>query len=299
MSELSSREQEEVRRANDSGRRPVLFLHGLWLLASSWEPWRARFEREGYVTLAPGWPDEPETVEEARRHSERLAGLRIGPILDHLAAVIARLRVVPAIIGHSFGGLFAQQLAGRGLSAATVAIDPAPFRGVLPLPLSALRAGFPVLRNPANYSRAVALSFDEFRSSWANTLSLGEARELFDRFLVAAPGAPLFQAAAANLNPTTEARVDTRSPRRGPLLLVAGMRDHTVPWAMVSAAYRRQRRNPGVTEVRQIGHRGHSLIIDSGWPEVADAALAFVQRHDPSTLTVRPHEAERQPEATP
>ena len=182
------------------------------------------------------------------------------------------------VVGHSFGGLLAQIIAGRGLSAATVAIDAAPFRGVLPLPISSLKSASAVLGNPANWNRAVTLSLEQFKYGWANALSDDEAKQLHETFHVAAPGAPLFQAASANLNPWTEAKVNSKSSDRGPLLLISGEKDHTVPWAIVNASYKKQRRNSGVTEVARILNRGHALTIDRGWREVADKTLAFLQR---------------------
>jgi non-heme chloroperoxidase len=275
---LAERESGQVEAANVSGRTPVVFIHGLWLLSSSWDRWAALFEQAGFAPVAPGWPDDPETVEEARAHPEVFAGKKVGQLADHVGEVIGKLNKKPAVVGHSFGGLLAQILAGRGLSAATVAVDPAPFRGVLPLPLSSLRSAWPALANPANWSRAVTLNLEQFKYGWANVLSDEEAKQLYETFHVAAPGAPLFQAAAANLNPWTEAKVNSKTPNRGPLLLVSGEEDHTVPWAIVNASYKRQRRNSGVTEVARVANRGHALTIDSGWREVADKALAFVQR---------------------
>jgi pimeloyl-ACP methyl ester carboxylesterase len=184
----------------------------------------------------------------------------------------------PAVVGHSFGGLLTQIIAGRGLSAVSVAVDPAPFRGVLPLPISSLRSASPALKNPANRNKAVTLSYDEFRYGWANGLPEEEARRLYETYHVAAPALPLFQAASANLNPWTEVRVDTANPDRGPLLIVSGQRDHTVPWAIANGSYKRQRKNPGVTEIIEIPNRGHALTIDGGWREVAETALAFVKR---------------------
>ncbi len=283
MSAISRREQQEIARANQSGLEAVVFVHGLWLLASSWEPWRELFEESGYVTLAPSWPDDPETVDEARRHPEVFAHKRVEQVTDHFADVIQQLESPPAVIGHSFGGLIAQRLAGQGIASACVAIDPAPFRGVLPLPFSALRSAFPVLGNPANYGRAVALTFEQFRYGWANALSEAEARRLYETYSVAGPGAPLFQAATANLNPWTAAKVDTTNPDRGPLLVISGEKDHTVPGAIARATYHRQRRNPGVTSFRSIPDRGHSLTIDAGWREVAEVALAFVRLHQPAS----------------
>jgi pimeloyl-ACP methyl ester carboxylesterase len=203
----------------------------------------------------------------------------VGQVADHFAEIAGKLTKKPAVVGHSFGGLLAQILAGRGLSAATVAIDPAPFRGVLPLPFSALKSAWPVLGNPANRSRAVPLTYDQFRFAFANAVSEEEAKDLYEKYAVPAAGKPLFQAAAANLNPWTEAKVDTRNPERGPLLIISGEKDHTVPWAIANASFKQQSENGGVTEIIEIKNRGHALTIDSGWREVADTALAFVQRY--------------------
>jgi non-heme chloroperoxidase len=271
-------EAEQVERANASGRKPVVFVHGLWLLPSSWDRWASFFEEAGYTALTPGWPDDPETVAEAKQHPEVLAGKTVGQVADHFEAVIRRLDEKPAVIGHSFGGLLTQILAGRGCSAAAVAIDPAPFRGVLPLPISALKAGSPVLSNPANRNRAIPLTYEQFRYSFANAVSEDEAKQLYEEFAVPAPGAPLFQAATANINPWTEAKVDTKNPERGPVLIISGEKDNTVPWAIANASYKRQKRNDGVTEIVEIAGRGHALTIDSGWREVAETALAFVKR---------------------
>jgi non-heme chloroperoxidase len=269
---------EEIDRANATGRTPVVFIHGLWLLPSSWDRWATVFEQAGYAPLTPGWPDDPDTVAEAFAEPEVFANKTVGQVADHYAEVIGKLTRKPAVIGHSFGGLLTQIVAGRGLAAASVAIDSAPFRGVLPLPISALRAASPVLGNPANRHRAVPLTYEQFRYAFANAVSETEAKELFDTFAVPAPGAPVFQAAAANLNPWTEAKVNSTNPGRGPLLIVSGEKDHTVPRAITDGIYDKQQRNDAVTEFIEIANRGHSLTIDSGWREVADTALAFIKR---------------------
>jgi len=275
---ITEQEAKEVERANLSGRVPVVFVHGLWLLPSSWDRWAALFEDNGYVALTPGWPDDPETVEEAKAHPEVFAGKSIGQVADHFEEIIRGLTRKPAIIGHSFGGLLTQILAGRGVAAASVAIDPAPFRGVLPLPISSLKSAFPVLGNPANRNRAVPLTYDQFRYGFANALGEEEAKELYETYSVPTAGKPLFQAATANLNPWTEAQVDTKNPERGPLLIISGEKDHTVPWAIANASYKQQQDNEGVTEIVEMKNRGHALTIDSGWREVAETALAFVKR---------------------
>jgi pimeloyl-ACP methyl ester carboxylesterase len=275
---ITDHEAEQIKRSNDARLTPVVFVHGLWLLPSSWDRWRTMFEEAGYTTLAPGWPDDPNTVEEANRHPEVMAHKSIGQIADHYEDVIGKLTKKPAVIGHSFGGLLTQILAGRGLAVASVAIDPAPFRGVLPLPLSALKSASPVIGNPANHGRAVPLTYEQFRYAFANAVSEDEAKELYSTFTVPGSGVPLFQAATANLNPWTEATVKTKNPDRGPLLIIDGEKDHTVPWAIAKASYKKQKRNAGVTEIQKISGRGHSLTIDHGWKEVADTALAFVRR---------------------
>ena len=274
----SSLDAEQVTRANESGLRPVVFIHGLWLLPSSWSRWAAVFDEAGYAALTPGFPDDPETVSEANAHPEVFGGKTVGQVADHYADVIAGLERKPAVIGHSLGGLLAQMLAGRGLSAATVAIDSAPFRGVLPLPISELRSSSAVLSNPANRNRAVPLTYEQFRFAFANAVGEDEAHELYATYAVPASGAPIFQAAAANLNPWTEAKVDTKNPQRGPLLIIYGDEDNTAPPAIQKAAYNRQRRNEGVTELIAMPERGHALTIDAKWRAVAETALAFVKR---------------------
>jgi pimeloyl-ACP methyl ester carboxylesterase len=276
---ITAHEQEQIERANATTLTPVVFVHGLWLLPSSWDRWAEVFQSAGYAPLTPGWPDDPERVDEANRHPEVFAHKTIKQVADHFDDVIQKLHRKPAVIGHSFGGLLAQILAGRGSSAVTVAIDPAPFRGVVPLPISALRAGSPVLHNPANRGRAVPLTYEQFRYSFANAVDDDEAKELYETYAVPAPGAPLFQAASANLNPWTEAKVDTKNPDRGPLLIVPGEKDNTVPWAIANASFKRQQKNEGVTEIIEIKGRGHALTIDGGWREVCDTALAFVKRY--------------------
>jgi pimeloyl-ACP methyl ester carboxylesterase len=274
----SSTVDDQIKQANATGRTPVVFVHGLWLLPSSWNRWAALFDQAGYLAITPGWPDDPETVDEANAHPEVFAHKSVGQVADHYADVIGRLQQKPVVIGHSFGGLLVQILAGRGLSAATVAIDPAPFRGVLPLPISALKSAWPVLGNPTNYQRAVPLTFEQFRFGFANAVSEDEAQQLYAEFAVPGSGVPLFQAATANLNPWTEAKVDTENPQRGPLLIISGEKDNTVPWAIAEASYKQQKRNEAVTEIIEMPNRGHALVIDSGWREVADTALAFIKR---------------------
>ena len=282
---LTANELAEIELANSSGKQPVVFVHGLWLLSSSWDRWRELFEEAGYATIAPGWPDDPESITEARDHPEVFAHKMVQGVTDHYLAAIARLSTKPAVVGHSFGGLIAQKIAGESASAVTVAIDPAPFRGVLPLPVSSLKSAFPVLGNPTNSGKAVTLTLEEFKYGWANALDDDEAERLYTEFHVAAPGAPLFEAASANLNPFSQVKVKTKKAEdRGPLLLISGEKDHTVPWAITNSSYKRQKRNDALTEITEIKDRGHSLTIDHGWRGVAQTALDFVQKHGPATL---------------
>jgi pimeloyl-ACP methyl ester carboxylesterase len=276
---VSEREQREIEAANASGQTPVVFIHGLWLLPSSWAAWADFFREAGYASLTPDWPDDPETVEQARANRDVLARKSLKQVADHTAEVIGALERKPVVVGHSTGGLVAQMLAGQGLAAATVAIDPGVFRGVLPLPFSVLKGVGPFLLDPRTRGRAITLTFDQFRYGWANALDKAEAEELYEKYHVAGSGQALVQMGNANLNPATEAKVDTTNPDRGPLLIIDGEKDHTVPWAIAHAAYNRQRRNPGVTEIVKMSNRGHSLTIDHGWREVAQTALDFVKRY--------------------
>jgi pimeloyl-ACP methyl ester carboxylesterase len=278
MATITQREAEQIEKANATGRTPVVFVHGLWLLPGSWARWMAVFEEAGYAPLAPGWPDDPETVEAARANPGVMAGKGVVQVADHFAEAIAALDKRPAIVGHSFGGLITQILAGRGLSVASVAVDPAPFKGVLPLPIAAIRTTLPVLGNPANRGRAVTLTLEQFRYGWANTLGEEESKRLYDEFHVAAPGRPIFQAAFANFNPGAETKADTKNPERGPLLIFTGSDDHAVPPSMSKAAFKKQSHNQGVTEHVEMPNRDHSLVIDERWREVADKALEFVKR---------------------
>ena len=276
---ITEHEAAEVARANATGLQPVVFIHGLWLLPEQLGPLGRRL-RGGRLHRADAGL--------ARRSRDRRGGQRatprcsraraIGQVADHFEEIVRGLDRKPAVIGHSFGGLLTQILAGRGCSAVSVAIDPAPFRGVLPLPFSALKSASPVLGNPANRSRAMPLTYDQFRYGFANAVSEDEAKQLYEEYAVPAAGKPLFQAAAANFNPWTEAKVDTKNPERGPLLIISGEKDHTVPWAIANASFKQQDDNEGVTEINEIPGRGHALTIDSGWREVADTALEFVRR---------------------
>jgi len=278
---LTDTEQQQIERANASGLQPVVFVHGFWLLANSWENWRTYFESKGYITLAPGWPNEPETTQEANQDPELLAHQRLKHVTDHYVAAIGQLQRKPVVIGHSFGGLISEQIADHGVAAATVAISPAAFRGILLLPLSQLKVVSPVLRNPLNVGKALPMTFEQFQYGFANELDEEEARQLYDAYAVPVAGTLVFQGALDNVNPWTEDKVDTSNPNRGPLLIIAGEKDNTIPTSLTEAAYKRQQKNTAVTQYREIAGRGHSLTMDHGWQDVADVALAFVKEQLP------------------
>jgi pimeloyl-ACP methyl ester carboxylesterase len=256
---------------------PVLFIHGLWLHATSWDAWAARFAAAGYEPHAPGWPGDGDTVEASRGAPDAIAGRGIDDVVAHFAAFIDDLAEPPILVGHSFGGMIAQKLLGQDRARAAIAIDAAQIKGVLPVPISALRATLPVFKNPLNRRRAVSLTAEQFRFAFANTVSTDESNELYDKWTIPAPGRPLFEAAAANLSPRSPAKVDTRNSDRGPLLLIAGGRDNTVPEAVTRATLKQYRHSTAVTELKTFPDRGHSLTIDSGSPEVADACLAWLK----------------------
>ncbi|WP_328436697.1 alpha/beta hydrolase [Streptomyces sp. NBC_00457] len=262
---------------------PVVFVHGLWLHSTSWRPWIDLFREEGYAPSAPGWPGDPDTVEEARQNPESVAGYGIDEVVEHYAALIAALPVRPIVIGHSFGGMIAQKLLGQDRVAAAVAIDAAQIKGVLPLPLSALRATFPVFKNPANKRRSVSLSAEQFRFAFGNAISEEESTALYESWTIPAPGKPLYEAASANFNPHSPARVDTENSGRGPLLLISGGKDHTVPEVVTRATLKQYRHSAAVTDIISFPDRGHSLTIDGGWRQVADTVLTWLRRQSPET----------------
>jgi len=256
---------------------PVLFIHGLWLHASSWEPWVAPFAAAGYETQAPGWPGDGATVEESRANPDAIGDHGIDDVVEHFAAIIDTLPEAPILVGHSFGGMIAQKLLGQDRARAAVAIDAAQIKGVLPVPLSALRATLPVFKNPANKHRAVSLTAEQFRFAFANAVSAEESDQLFERWTIPAPGKPLFEAAAANFNPHSAAKVNTENSNRGPLLLIASGKDHTVPESVTRSTLKQYRHSSAVTEIKTFPDRGHSLTIDSGWPEVAETCLSWLK----------------------
>ena len=260
---------------------PVVFVHGLWLHASSWDSWADLFRESGYEPLMPGWPGDSDTAEETRNNPERVAGKGIDEVVEHYAQIIKGLDARPVVIGHSFGGLIAQRLLGQDLAAAAVAIEPAPIKGVIFLPLSALRVASVALRRPANRNQAISLTAEQFRYGFGNALPAQESSELYERWAIPSPGRPLFEAAMANFVPGSPAKVNTGNKTRGPLLITAGGRDHTVPAAISHATRRLYHKSPAVTDLREFPDRGHSLTIDHGWREVAQTVLDWLGERVP------------------
>jgi pimeloyl-ACP methyl ester carboxylesterase len=260
-------------------RTPVVFIHGLWLHAKSWDPWIELFAQHGYDAIAPGWPGEPDAIEEARKQPDLVANTSIDDVTAHYGKAIDSLDAEPIIVGHSFGGLIAEKLIGQGIGVAAVAIDPAQIKGVLPLPLAQLRAALPALSNPANLHKAVSLTKKQFKFGFANELSQEESDELFDAWTIPSPARPLFEAATANFSLHSQAKVATDNETRGPLLLISGLKDHTVPDVTTRSTFKQYRHSAAVTELQQFEGRGHSLTIDKGWREIAEAILAWLKEN--------------------
>ncbi|AXB44947.1 alpha/beta hydrolase [Amycolatopsis albispora] len=256
----------------------IVLIHGLWMTPLSWQNWLERYEKAGYTVLAPAWPGAEGDIEDVRRDPSKLNGLGVTEVADHYERLIRQLDRPPILVGHSFGGTIVQVLLSRGLGAAGVALDPAPIKGVLRLPVSSIRSSLPVLKNPANRGRTVGLTPEQFHYGFANTLNAADSRQAWERFHIPAPGRPLFQAAFANFNPNAATKVDLRKPDRAPLLLVAGGSDRIVPPSLVREAHHRYRRSPAVTEYVEFAGRSHFIAGEPGWEEVADHVLDWAVR---------------------
>jgi pimeloyl-ACP methyl ester carboxylesterase len=262
----------------------VVFIHGLWISHTAWQPWIEYFAAQGHHAIAPAWPGECPTVEETRENPSAQAGFGIDELTEHFAKVLAQFDTPPVVIGHSFGGLVAQKLLGLNLAAAAIAIDPAPIKGVKPLPIAQLRSAFPVLGNPLNRGRAKALTEAQWRYGFGNALTPAESDALWAQWSIPSPGKPLFEAAGANFSAHSPAKVDTANSGRGPLLITAGTADHTVPYVSAKAAYGLYRKSGAITDFHEFEGRGHSLTIDRGWRDVADTSLAWLAHRDVAAL---------------
>jgi pimeloyl-ACP methyl ester carboxylesterase len=257
-------------------KNPIVFVHGLWLHQTSWEPWEEYFGRAGYPVYSPGWPGDQPTVAEARANPDSVANVGIGEITEHLAKIVDSMETAPILIGHSFGGMFVEKLLTDGKGVAGIGIDAAQIKGVLPVPLASLKGALPIFKNPANKHRAVSLTADQFRYSFGNALKPEESDSLYDRWAVPGPARPMFEAATANLKLHPPSQVDTKNSDRGPLLLIMGGQDHTVPEAITKSTLKQYRHSSAVTDSLEFADRGHSLTIDHGWQEVADACLHWL-----------------------
>jgi len=262
---------------NNSTKSPIVFVHGLWLHGESWNKWIEFFRANGYEAVAASWPGDAKTTEATRVNGDAVAGYGVIEIADHIAGQLKMFKTKPILIGHSFGGLLVQNLLGRDLAAAAIAIDPAPIKGVPELPLSALKSSFPVLGNPFNFRRAVSLTEPQFRFGFTNAVPEQEAKELYAKYAMPAPGRPLFQAATATFNPNSATKVNVANATRGPLLLISGGEDNIVPPVLVRSTLKAYRKSPAVTELKEFPGRGHSLTIDNGWQELAEYCLAWLK----------------------
>jgi pimeloyl-ACP methyl ester carboxylesterase len=261
-----------------ASKTPVVFIHGLWLHATSWAPWEGFFSEAGYECVAPGWPGDLPTVDEARANPDAVANKGIDDVTEHYASVIKSLEGPPILIGHSFGGMIVEKLLGEDVGAAGVAIDAAQIKGVLPLPLSSLKSTLPVFKNPANKHKSVTLTSEQFRYSFGNAVTPEESGDLYDKWAVPSPGRPLFEAAAANFSLHSPDKVETKNSERGPLLLIMGGQDHTVPEAITKSTLKQYKHSSAVTDLVEFEDRGHSLTIDHGWREIAQASLEWLQK---------------------
>jgi non-heme chloroperoxidase len=257
---------------------PVLLIHGLWIHSASWQNWMQAYQQAGYRPSAPGWPGDGASVAETRRNAAALANRGIEEITESYRRVIDGLEAAPVVIGHSFGGLIAQKLLAEGYARAAVAIDPGQIKGVKPVPLAQIRSGLPVLSRPGNKKRAVALTGKQFRYAFGNAVPQAESDELFERWAIPGPGRPLFEASSANFSKTSPAAVDTKKQDRGPLLIIGGGKDHTVPEKVAKAAYKLYAGSSAVTDYQSFPDRGHSLAFDHGWREIADFTLSWLRR---------------------
>jgi pimeloyl-ACP methyl ester carboxylesterase len=255
----------------------VVLIHGLWMTPLSWEHWVTHYEKRGMKVVTPGYPGiEPgvEGVEALRRDPSPLAGLGVRQVFDHLSEVIDALDTKPIIMGHSFGGAFAQLLLDAGFGTAGVSIDGAAVKGVKALPFSEIKATFPVLRNPANKRRAVPITEKEFHYAFTNNLTDQESKAVYDRYSVPVSGRILFQGGFANVTPQAATTYDFANSDRAPLLFISGGNDHILPPAVQRENYEKNaKHSEAVTAYKVFDGRSHYTCGEDGWEAVADLAL--------------------------
>ena len=264
--------------SDPAGTETIVLIHGMWMTPLSWEHWASRYTERGHRVLAPAWPGLEGEPEQLRRDPSPLRGLGIQTVIDHYETIIRGLDRPPIIIGHSFGGLFAQLLLNRGLGAAGVALGTAAPKGVFKLPLSTLRAGWPALRNPRNLKKETPLTREQFYWCFTNALSREESDAVYDRYYIPGSARPFFQAGLANFNPNAVTKIDFKNPARPPLLLLTGAEDRISPPSVNKANLKKQRHAPSATDFKEYPGRCHFPGQD-GWEHVADDALSWTVEH--------------------
>jgi pimeloyl-ACP methyl ester carboxylesterase len=262
----------------------IVLVHGFWVTPRSWEHWIARYEQAGYRVLAPAYPGFEVEVEAIRADPSPIEAVTVPQIIAHLEAVVGELVSPPILIGHSAGGVFVQILLDHGFGAAGVAINSAPTEGVKVVPLSQVKATFPVLKNPANRHRAVGFTFDQWHYAFTNTFSEEESRALYERYHIPASGSVFWGSALANIHPGhDDSYVDYRNDDRAPLLFISGSEDHLMP-PKIQQSNAKHYKSATITEVKEFDGP-HLLPAAPGWEEVADYALSWAVDHaaQPST----------------
>ena len=258
--------------SGQSNAKTIVLIHGLFLTWSSWEKWVERYSARGFNVLAPGWPGLEGSVESLRSDSTPLTKLDIKTVVDHFDALLRQLESPPIVMGHSFGGLFAQLLGYRNVASAVVGIDPTAPAGVLELPFSTLKASAPVLAHPSNRAKATMLTAEQFHYAFTNTVSEEESQALYDRYAVPCANHVLFEGAFENFVPHSPARIDVKRDRP-PILLIAGGSDHLVPAGYTRANFNLIDQSPGITAFKAFPGRPHFTGAVPGWEDVADYAL--------------------------
>ncbi len=256
----------------------IVLIHGLWMTPLCWEHWIERYSARGYKVLAPAWPGMDDDIDQLRSNPAPIAALSAKRIVEHYESIIRGLEKPPIVMGHSFGGAFTQVMLSRGLGAAGVAIDSAPVRGVLKLPISTVRTAWPMLRNPLMRHKAVSLTPAQFHYAFTNTLTEAESLEVYQRYHVPGSRDVLVEGANANLNPNTTFKVDFHKADRAPLLLVAGGKDHVVPASITRETHGRYK-SSAIADYREFPERSHYTLGQAGWEEVADFALDWAASH--------------------